>query len=657
VPFPTPQRARAIGLAAAVCLLAGGEAAAQTVVREPVVVIGLRPAENQLFRNTEIRRLSEAQRLREIAGGVIRTVARRPVINHIGLREIIGSAYLVDFVDCRSEIRCVSRVVARVTERTPHAVYGDYAVERDTYRFRIRLIDARAARLVREVQFALRESELEDRKLWRRELAALFADEAEVTETPAPAPDKPAEPGELPELAPITSEPDPGATPDKPTSAKPAESESEGFVDDSALDAISRGVPWHGHFQNYAAVGARGRFRRDILIFDNRLQLEFESSITTLRIVGKPQLLFDWLTEEFRIRFREVFAARYYENFDISVGERILTWGATDFWPVVDIINPRDFTRLENWRPIDEKLPVPVIHSAAVFGRFTLHLLAIPLTRNSEFQLDQEAPFALPIPAPPGAVIEQPGLPRDLDASGGGAALDVALASWKLSLYGLWGRNPLPTVYALADPGTMALSLQVENERVAMGALSLQGSIDPIGTLIKAEAAAYYRVDDRCEGRDAEVGGVPSCFYLRQVPTGRATLAFERTVLPGLDAHVQYISELTRRQDVPRVPDAVDMFAPGFPEQVEYNPILTLRLQGRWLGDDFRPMAFAYWSIADEDFFVNADLEYHVADGFALALGGFWFQGYADDRRKNRYTLAGSLEASSNAYLRATAWF
>lgn len=647
-------------LAAAVCATiaasAPAPAAAQSVVRDPVVVVGLRPTLGDRPGQTDIRRLSEAQRLRETAGGVIRTVAQRPVINHIGLREILGSAYLVDFVECRSEIRCVSRVIAPLTRRTADAVFGEYTVERDTYTFQVRLIDARAARVVREVQFAMRESELEDRKIWRRELAKLFGGEAPAVEPTPPAKTE----GGLPELAPITSDPEPGATePGAPSSAgtPPASGSGEAFVDDAALDAISRGVPLHGHFQNYAALGARDRFSRDILIFDNRLQLEFESSISTLRVVGKPQLLFDWLSEEFRIRFREVFAARYYESFDISVGERILTWGVTDFWPVADIINPRDFSRLQNWRPIDEKLPVPVVHSAAVFGPLTLHLLAIPLTRNSEFQLDQTAPFALPIPAPPGVAIEQPDLPRDLDASGGGAALDIALSSWKLSLYGLWGRNPLPTIYALADPETMALSIQVENERVAMGAMSLQGNIDAIETLIKAEAAAYARVDDRCEGRDAEVDGVPGCFYLRQVPSGRATLAIERTLVSGLDAHLQFISEVTRAEDVPPVPDVVDVIAPGFPAQEKYSPILTLRLQARWLGDDFRPMAFAYWSIADEDFFVNTDIEYHVADGFALALGGFWFQGYAANPDKNRYTLAGSLESSSNAYLRATAWF
>jgi hypothetical protein len=84
---------------------------------------------------------------------------------------------------------------------------------------------------------------------------------------------------------------------------------------------------------------------------------------------------------------------------------------------------------------------------------------------------------------------------------------------------------------------------------------------------------------------------------------------------------------------------------------------MTLRLQGDYAKSDFRPMAFAYWAIDDEAFFVNVDLEYHVADGLAFSLGGFWFHGYASDPKKNSFTMAGSLDASSNVYLRATAWF
>jgi len=277
-------------------------------------------------------------------------------------------------------------------------------------------------------------------------------------------------------------------------------------------------------------------------------------------------------------------------------------------------------------------------------------------TRSSRFQLDRTRPFAIPIAVPDFVPIMQPDVPDSLrGSSGGGAAIDIPIGGWKTSLYALWGRNPLPTVFAVV--GTSGPEVRVENERVAMAAASAQGTLDAIDSVIKAEAAYYVRVDDRCEGATEIAPGTPSCFYLRRVPTARATVAIEREIARGLAAHLQLISEVTRRADVPELPAAATMLAPGLVPQHRLVPIATLRLQGMWARGDFRPSAFFYWSIADRDWFANLDLEYHLADGLALSVGGFWFQGYDGDPAKNRFTIAGSLESSSHGYLRATAWF
>lgn len=435
---------------------------------------------------------------------------------------------------------------------------------------------------------------------------------------------------------------------------KPA---GDGFVDSAALEALTGGVHWHGFFQHYSSVGIRGGFRRDLLQSEDRLQLEFESEVGPLRIIGRPQLIYDGVGKDLHVAFRELYAQRLYKNFDLTVGERILTWGITDFWPVVDILNPRDFSQFRLWRPIDEKLPSPVIHSTAVFGRFTLQALGIALTRSSPYQLDRTQPFAIPIAVPDSVPILRQEAPNSLSSSGGGVSIATSFGSWKTALYGLWGRNPLPTVFARVDPASGAPEVRVENERVAMAAVSAQGTIDALDALIKTEAAYYYRVDDRCEGATMIAPGTPSCFYLRRVPTARATAAIERRLFEGLDAHLQFITEFTRDSDVPALPPAATGLAPGLFAQHQLNPIVTLRLTGLFDHNDFRPTAFVYWSIADRDGFANFDLEYHVADGFALSVGGFWFEGYDSDPAKNRFTIAGSIEGSSNVYLRATAWF
>jgi hypothetical protein len=645
---------------------------------EPIVVLGLRPGSRKLDGPTELRRLGEAQKLRRVANGVVRELASRPIIDDDGLRTILGIEYLVDFMDCRGAVACIARRVAKLKTLATYVVYGEYTVA-SRYTFRVRLLDLRTAANTREVAFSLDQTDLEDRKLWRRELEPLFAAVREATPAEPPAAPPPSEPEKPPATPPAaTPPPSEAAPPTPPPGDDPAVPELEPitttptgpattvetaaaggnapFIDSSVLDTISRGIAWHGHFQNYSAVGVRGRFRKDMVSFDDLLQLEFESDLNHVRVVGKPQLLFDVIDKTVDVRFREIYAVRDWKRVDLAVGEQITTWGVTDFYPVVDIINPRDFSRLRNWRPLDEKLPVPIVQSRALFGRLAINVLGILQMDKTAFELDPARPFALGVPVPPDGTVEQVPAETALSNAGGGVRLDVAVGSWKVSGYGLVGRDPFATVYLQTDPMTFQSRVVVDNDRVAMGAMSLVGGLGS-SAILKTEAAYYHRLDDECDGMDLDLGGLPQCFYVRRVPTARANLGIESKIATGLEAHLQLISEITRSKDIPRLPAVVtEQAAPGLPEQYPWHRLATLRLRGTWARGDFTPSAFMYWSFDDEDFFVNADFEYHLADGFTFALGGFWFQGYGD-KNKNRFTLAGAQAASSNVYLRATAWF
>jgi hypothetical protein len=265
------------------------------------------------------------------------------------------------------------------------------------------------------------------------------------------------------------------------------------------------------------------------------------------------------------------------------------------------------------------------------------------VTQPGRYVIDQTKPFHLPLALPDGVVIRQADQPpARLAQVNGGMRVDTSIRAWKLSLYGLVGRDVLPAVHA--DP----TGFVIDNDRVLMTAMSLQGGLG--GILLKAESAYYRRLHDDCEG-------VAECFYVRRVPTMRSNVAFETHVLSGLDAHLQLIAQYTQAADVPRLPPTAASLAPGLPQQYTLEKIATLRLQGDYLKGDLRPTAFAFWDYDDEALFANVDVEYHLADGFALAAGGFLFDGYAKDPNKNRFTFVGSLASSSNVYLRATCWF
>lgn len=437
----------------------------------------------------------------------------------------------------------------------------------------------------------------------------------------------------------------------------------DSFIDDTALDKSVAGITWHGYFQSLTGLGVRQEFEDDFVIAYDRLELQFETRIGKLEMVGKPSLEYSVLDDDLELGFRELYASRFWKNFDLHVGEKIVTWGITDFYPVVDMINPRDFSRMQNWRPIDEKLSAPILQAGLVVGPLTFEAIAIPVLRYSEFQFDSEQPFSLPNAFPSALRVTLDEREEDTDNAGGGGKVDLQVSDWKISAYGAVVRNPIPSVYISIPANTQDPKMVFQFERVLMVASSIQGAIDSIGTILKAEAAYYERIGDDCEGIKSE------CFYLRQTPTAKATVGLLREIAPGLDAHLQLIGELLPDSDRDDAPEPlIATFVPYFPYQPTFNPIITLRLEGKWFKDNFRPMVFAYTSFAYQAMFVDADLQYFVSDGLSLAGGVFWFQSYAptDERRefdyegaatKGDFTLIGNQEDSSYVYARVTAWF
>lgn len=251
---------RAIAICAGLVALSG-VASAQRPSREPVVTAGLRPTSGSDYKATDIKRLSEAQRLREIADQIIKEIVGRPVLNHAGLRAALGSEYLVDFFDCKGAPSCVGRVLARLRERATLAVYGDYSVRRKNYLVRMRLLDLGTSKLLAEVEFSMRAGDIEDQDRWKRELTVLLA-AVEVAEgQPAdrsgdgerPADGEPAD-GEPADREPADGEPADREPPDGEASGSSTTTSADELTDadfgvvtttaPAPVDAPRRDLPW-----------------------------------------------------------------------------------------------------------------------------------------------------------------------------------------------------------------------------------------------------------------------------------------------------------------------------------------------------------------------------------------------------------------------------
>jgi hypothetical protein len=239
----------AAGAVAALCaaLMAPSPAGAQPAAEQVVVVGGLRPTRGAAFKKTDIGRLPEAQRLRAIAEGLAGEIAGRSIIDHAGLRTLLGRSYLASFFDCAGGVKCAARVFAPLHPQAGWVMFGDYAVRRGTYSFRLRLVELGSGRLLANTEFSLRARQIEEREQWQRQLTALLAAVAEpgsapVAETGGTAKPAGAKPGAKPGDAGLaaTSGAKPGARPAaRPAAgARPAggQTPAEPATDDSTGD-------------------------------------------------------------------------------------------------------------------------------------------------------------------------------------------------------------------------------------------------------------------------------------------------------------------------------------------------------------------------------------------------------------------------------------
>ncbi len=169
---PLHATVMAAALCAGLIALAPAPAAAQEGA--PIVVAGLRPTTDATFKTTQIKSLPEAQELRVVLDQAVNEVSQRPVVNHAALRARLGASYLVDLFDCQGETKCVSRTLAKVRSTSALAVYGDYAVSRGKYLFRLRLIELTAAKVLSEEIYSVGEEERTSSEQWTTHVKALF---------------------------------------------------------------------------------------------------------------------------------------------------------------------------------------------------------------------------------------------------------------------------------------------------------------------------------------------------------------------------------------------------------------------------------------------------------------------------------------------------
>lgn len=502
--MPRPRSSAVAAIAVSAWLVAApeGVARAQAPAAQPVVVGGLRPTGDSRFRTTEIKRLREALDLREVLDGVVASLTRSEVVEHRDLRQALGTAYLVDFFECRSSPRCVKAVFDDLGDRAAYLVYGDYTVRRVTFSFRLRLLDLETGEIVDEVEFSLPGSELENRGRWKRELETLLA-------------------GVAPTAAPLegdTESPDGGDTGDLEGGEGGGGTSDLDDLDDldsleggddlddlaglddlgglDDLDALDELDALEGgggagerslvkHFRGEIGTEfrtyplERGGPRNDEQMFITT-ELELDVHIGgNASLTFRPRFLIDTLDTGVT-RFEPFAGYLQYvtERADVRAGQFVDNWGIADAFNPLDVLNRRDFASdVIDPTPLGElglllRYQLP---SGDTIGQPTISVYAMPLWRKTLLPTED---YRYSFSQPPFVLVDDPDQPELKDAFFGALRLQhtVSTGAFSADFQYIGARGParFPSFVPMPQPdGSVLLNTAVHGALVVGGGFRL----------------------------------------------------------------------------------------------------------------------------------------------------------------------------------------
>jgi hypothetical protein len=412
----------------------------------------------------------------------------------------------------------------------------------------------------------------------------------------------------------------------------------------------------------YAAyVGLRIASDPDFLAARNRGDLLLTFTDDRGRIVLRPRLTYDALTERLEGDLGEAFVDIFFDRVDLRLGHQIIAWGRTDGAFVTDLLAPLDLSEFFAQPFEDLRLGVTALQATVYAGNAEVTAITIP--RRPTSRLPEPGSPWFPAPANVFGVPLVLAEPAPLDPTLAGSELATRL-TWRglprtdVALLWMTGFNRIPAFHkgaALRQPPQPVLSIVVTPtyyRRQVVGLSTETAVLDPF--VFRAEAAYHTRhlFDERAEVpttlaelsdpalRDALDRG-----FLLEKPFVHGAIGIERTF--GMQTfRLQGIGRYVVDHD-PRV--AADRF----------EPTATLLWLGRFLRETLTARTFGYYTLG-KDYWVNPELAYAVRDGLNASVGGHVFGG----PEREDGTLAGLLreptfgfsafDANDFVYLRVT---
>lgn len=301
-------------------------------------------------------------------------------------------------------------------------------------------------------------------------------------------------------------------------------------------------------------------------------------------------------------------------NVDLKAGRQIITWGVSDYLVVNDIF-PRNYDVFFTGGSFDRmKEPVDAIH-LTWHGATDLEFV---VSKSKADRMPSPTRFLATGPAAQAVPADDAGDP-DLDLALKAAA---RAGNWDLAAYAASFRSR--ELREFVD----ATGLRSDRPRIAHLGISATGNA--ASGVVWMEAALRHAQADR--------GNVVDRYFLGS--SAKFIAGYSRDLAEDLTAtaQVQLEAPLARSR-------YVGSLAPGVRPVPRFDPLLHLRVQGRWVNQTVGA-GVQLFAGAEGDTHVNPFVSWSPADGWTLEAGANLFNGRPDTR-------FGVLRHDSNVYASA----